>query len=44
VLVGSHMVLAALLVAAMTAVLLSLTNDQQPDEVEAPVREAELRV
>jgi cytochrome c oxidase assembly protein subunit 15 len=44
VLVGSHMVLAALLVAAMTAVLLSLTNDQQPDEVEAPVREAQLRV
>jgi cytochrome c oxidase assembly protein subunit 15 len=44
VLVGSHMVLAALLVAAVTAVLLSLTNDQQPDEVEAPVREAELRV
>lgn len=37
VLVGSHMVLSALLVAAMTAVVLSLKNDQAPDEADAPV-------
>ncbi|WP_277960240.1 COX15/CtaA family protein [Frigoribacterium faeni] len=43
-LVGSHMVLAALLVAATTAVVLSLRNDQAPDEVEPIVEAAAARV
>jgi cytochrome c oxidase assembly protein subunit 15 len=41
VLVGTHMVLAALLVAAMTAVLLTLRNDQAEDELEPIVAAAE---
>lgn len=43
-LVGTHMVLSALLVAAMTAVVLSLRNDQAPDEADAPVDAAAVRI
>ena len=44
VLVGSHMVLSALLVAAMTAVVLSLKNDQAPDEIDAPMERDVARI
>ncbi|WP_235484047.1 heme A synthase [Frigoribacterium sp. Leaf172] len=44
ILVGSHMVLSALLVGAMTAVVLSLRNEQAPDEIDAPVAVEDARV
>jgi cytochrome c oxidase assembly protein subunit 15 len=40
-LVGTHMVLAALLVAATTAVVLSLREDQSPSEAQLPVDSVE---